>query len=120
VHLLDFPRPLAALAETRGSIAGRAECHAFGLELANGYVELRDGAEQRRRFEVVNGLRRTAGSPALPLDEAFLAEVSTLPPCAGIALGLDRLIMLAAGRSRIADVSLDLGHLGPHVDPHRP
>lgn len=112
VHLVDFPAPLAALAVLDAddpALARRAECHAFGLELANGYVELRDGAEQRRRFETVNRLRATYAAPPLPVDEAFLADLPSLPPCAGIALGLDRLVMLAAGRTQIADVSLALG-----------
>lgn len=111
-HLVEFPAPLAALAvldERDPGAARRAECHVGGVEIANGYVELRDGAEQRRRFAAVNELRRVYGAAALPLDEEFLAEVPAMPPCAGIALGLDRLITLAAGRTRLADVSLALG-----------
>jgi lysyl-tRNA synthetase class 2 len=111
-HLVDFPAPLAALAITdpaRPWLARRAECHVGGLEIANGYVELRDADEQRRRFAAVNELRRVHGAPALPIDEDFLAELPGLPPCAGIALGLDRLIALAACRTRLADVSLALG-----------
>ncbi|MFZ6177765.1 amino acid--tRNA ligase-related protein [Nannocystis pusilla] len=111
-HLVDFPAPLAALAITdpvRPWLARRAECHVGGLEIANGYVELRDADEQRRRFAAVNELRRVHGAPALPIDEDFLAELPGLPPCAGIALGLDRLITLAACRTRLADVSLALG-----------
>ncbi|HEY8379986.1 MAG TPA: amino acid--tRNA ligase-related protein [Nannocystis sp.] len=114
VHLVDFPAPLGALArrhEADPALAERAECHAFGVELANGYVELRDADEQRRRFAVVNRLRAATGAPPLPIDEEFLAELPALPPCAGIALGLDRLIALAAGRTRLADVSLALGEV---------
>ncbi|MDC0722995.1 amino acid--tRNA ligase-related protein [Nannocystis bainbridge] len=110
-HLVDFPAPLAALAVTdpeRPWLARRAECHVGGLEIANGYVELRDADEQRRRFAAVNELRRAHGSAALPIDDEFLTELPGLPPCAGIALGLDRLITLAACRTRLADVSLAL------------
>ncbi|MCY1057843.1 amino acid--tRNA ligase-related protein [Nannocystis sp. SCPEA4] len=111
-HLVEFPRPLAALAVVDvvdPGLARRAECHVGGLEIANGYVELRDPAEQRRRFAAVNELRRVHGEAPLPIDDDFLAELPGLPPCAGIALGLDRLITLAAGRTRLADVSLALG-----------
>lgn len=114
VHLVEFPAPLAALAEldpAEPSLARRAECHVRGLELANGYVELRDPGEQRRRFEVVAGLRAAFELPTLPIDAAFLGDLPRLPPCSGMALGLDRLITLAAGRTRIGDVSLALGEI---------
>lgn len=114
VHLRDFPAALAALAEldpAEPSLARRAECHVRGLELANGYFELRDPDEQRRRFAAVAGLRGALGLPALPVDEAFLGDLPRMPPCAGMALGLDRLITLAAGRTRLADVSLTLGEI---------
>lgn len=111
VQLIDFPAPLAALAEldASGLVARRAECHVFGLELANGYQELRDPDEQRRRFAAVADLRAALGLAALPVDEAFLAELPATPACSGMALGLDRLLTLAAGRARIEDVSLALG-----------
>ncbi len=113
VHVGEFPAALAALsqqAELGGrAFARRVECHVGGVELANGYVELRDPVEQRRRFVAVNALRGALGEASLPLDEAFLGELAGLPECAGMALGLDRLIMLACGRGRLADVSLALG-----------
>lgn len=113
VHLGEFPAGLAALAEhaTQGTrvVAHRVECHVAGVELANGYRELRDASEQRRRFAAVHGLRAALGQPELGTDEAFLAELDGLPICAGMALGLDRLIMLACGRTRLEDVSLALG-----------
>jgi lysyl-tRNA synthetase class 2 len=111
-HLIEFPAPLAALSVIDPDDAGlarRAECHVGGVEIANGYVELRDPTEQRRRFEAVNELRGFHGAPPLAIDPEFLGELDALPPCAGIALGLDRLITLAAGRTRLADVSLALG-----------
>ena len=115
VHLGDFPAALAALSacDTRAgrAIAHRVECHVAGVELANGYLELRDAEEQRRRFAAVHALRGALMEPPLPTDEAFLAELHApgLPACAGMALGLDRLIMLACGRSRLEDVALALG-----------
>lgn len=108
VHVVGFPAALAALSRVDGGVAERFESHALGFELANGYGELRDAAEQRARFERVNALRRHHGDEALPLDEAFLADLADpgLPPCCGCALGLDRLVMLAAGASSLADVQL--------------
>lgn len=112
VHLVEFPAHLAALARHgrsgERSIAHRMESYVGAVELANGYLELRDPAEQRRRFRVVNGLRRACGSEALPLDEAFLADLGEpgLPACTGIALGFDRLIMLACDAACLADISL--------------
>lgn len=115
VHLGEFPAGLAALAERdmQGgrAIAHRVESHVCGVELANGYRELRDAGEQRRRFAAVHALRAALGEPALPTDEAFLSELASpgLPVCTGMALGLDRLIMLACGRTRLDDVTLALG-----------
>ena len=115
VHLGNFPAALAALAQ-RSQQAGRAvahrlESHVGGVELANGYLELRDPAEQRRRFLAVDALRGALGQASLPLDEDFLRELGEpgLPLCTGMALGLDRLIMLACGRTRLDDISLALG-----------
>ena len=69
---------------------------------ANGYHELADAVEQRRRFEAANRAREAAGRRALPLDEPLLASLAAgFPPCAGVALGFDRLLMLAAGRDHI-------------------
>lgn len=115
VHLGEFPAALAALSqvEARGgrAVAHRVESHVGGVELANGYLELRDPAEQRRRFVAVQALRGALGAPGLPLDEGFLGELAApgLPACVGVALGLDRLVMLACGRTRLQDVSLALG-----------
>jgi lysyl-tRNA synthetase class 2 len=99
VHIVEFPAALAALSVVERGVAHRFESHAWSVELANGYRELRDATEQRRRFELVNGLRVHQGQDRLPLDEAFLGalEEPGLPPCCGVALGLDRLVMLACG-----------------------
>jgi elongation factor P--(R)-beta-lysine ligase len=113
VHVTDFPLALAALAEAHadGRTAHRVESHVFGIELCNGYRELRDAAEQRRRFATVARLRARFALPALPMPEAFLADLGehALPACCGAALGLDRLVVLACGASSLEDVSLHLG-----------
>ena len=108
VHMVDFPAPLAALARhhSRARLAHRFESHVGGVELANGYLELRDAAEQRRRFECVAALRARHRLPTLPSPEAFLAELDALPDCSGAALGLDRLLARACGCARLDQVSL--------------
>jgi elongation factor P--(R)-beta-lysine ligase len=113
IHLIEFPEPLAALAERSidgagRAVSGRFESHAFGRELANGYRELRDAAEQRARFDAVAALRLAYGQPALPSPEAFLADLADpgLPPCSGAALGLDRLLALAIGADGLDAVAL--------------
>ena len=95
--LYDYPAQLGALARLKGdnpAVAERFELYINGLELANGFSELTDPVEQRRRFaedrEVIKKLGRTPG----PMPEKFLAELTRLPEAAGIALGLDRLAML--------------------------
>ena len=116
VRLGEFPGALAALSrrsEQGGrAVAHRVESYVGGVELANGYLELREAGEQRARFLAVNALREALGAPRLPLDEAFLDELAGspgLPACVGVALGLDRLVMLACGRGRLAHVTLALG-----------
>jgi lysyl-tRNA synthetase class 2 len=97
----DWPAPLASLARLKPgdpALAERMELYAGGLELANGFAELTDPAEQRERFRANLAQRRERGLPAVPLDEAFLAALEEgLPPCAGMALGVDRLVMWVAG-----------------------
>ena len=104
----DYPASQAALARLRPgepSVAERFEFYLDGVELANGFVELTDAAEQRARFEAENAARRAAGLPVMPLDERLLAALAAgLPECAGMALGLDRVLMLAAGRASLAEV----------------
>ncbi len=119
VHISGFPAALAALSqcsEVGGRVlAQRFESHVYGVELANGYVELRDAGIQANRFAVVNGLRRHLGQVPLPIDKPFISDLTSpgLPACAGVALGLDRLIMLAAGRTRLADICLDVAGAAP-------
>ncbi len=107
VFLIDFPAYEASLARRKPAnprVAERIELFAGGLELANGFSELTDPEEQRRRFEQTNERRRRRGERAYPIPERFLAFLPDLPPCAGIALGLDRLVMLFAGASGIDEV----------------
>ena len=76
----------------------------FGLELANGFSELTDAQEQHQRFEEEEAQRRLNRKPPFPLPEKFLAELSTMPEAAGIALGLDRIVMMVVGGASLRDV----------------
>ncbi len=104
----DYPISQAALARVRPGeppCAERFEVFVEGLELANGYHELTDADDQRRRFEADLAARRELGLPPVPIDECLLAALEHgLPNCAGVALGVDRLLMLTAGTRDIADV----------------
>jgi lysyl-tRNA synthetase class 2 len=105
--LFEYPAPEAALARTKSSdprVAERFEIYACGVELANGFGELTDAAEQRRRFtEAMDEKARRYGE-RYPLDEDFLAALAHMPAASGVALGFDRLVMLAAGATRIDQV----------------
>jgi lysyl-tRNA synthetase class 2 len=108
VFVRDYPASQAALARLRSGtppVAARFEVYLHGVELANGFHELTDGLEQRRRFENELEQRRQAGVEVVKLDERFLSALNAgLPDCAGVALGLDRLLMLASGTSCVQDV----------------
>lgn len=101
----DFPPSQAALAKLRKDdveVASRFEVYYQGVELANGFHELTDAKEQRARFEADLNLRSHKHQVLVPIDENFLASLdSGLPDCAGVALGIDRLFMLAEGLSCI-------------------
>jgi lysyl-tRNA synthetase class 2 len=109
VFITGYPESQAALARI-SQVDGVRQAHRFelyidGLELCNGYWELTDAAEQRARFDSDNLARRQAGRPEMPVDEALLAAMTSgVPDCAGVALGLDRLLMLKLGHRDIADV----------------
>ena len=101
----DYPASQAALARVRGEVASRFEAYLNGIELANGFHELADAAEQRQRFESDLAKRKRRGLPGNPLDEAFLdALTHGLPECSGVALGFDRLVMCATGATHIDEV----------------
>ncbi|WP_150909923.1 EF-P lysine aminoacylase EpmA [Marinobacter halotolerans] len=109
VFITGYPESQAALARV-SEVDGVRKAHRFelyvnGLELCNGYWELTDPDEQRARFELDNQARRRAGRPEMPVDEALLAAMHAgVPDCAGVALGLDRLLMLKLGVTDIAEV----------------
>ena len=105
----DFPASQASLARIVGTgeeaVAERFEAFIGPIELANGFHELLDGGEQRRRFDADLEIRRQMGLSEPPIDERFLAALDAgLPPCAGVALGFDRLAMLATGAHSIEEV----------------
>jgi lysyl-tRNA synthetase class 2 len=100
--IYDYPASQAALARIRGQVASRFEAYMDGLELANGFHELGNAAEQRARFEQDLAERAKRGLPAMPIDERFLAALEHgLPDCSGVALGFDRLVMCATGAKHI-------------------
>ncbi|HOD35611.1 MAG TPA: EF-P lysine aminoacylase EpmA [Syntrophales bacterium] len=105
--LYDYPAALGALARTKkddGRFAERFEIYLFGLEIANGFTELTDPEEQRRRFEGDNRKRVSAGKDPFPLPEKFLESLRHLPESAGIALGVDRLAMILCDAASIDEV----------------
>ncbi|MBF0176673.1 MAG: EF-P lysine aminoacylase GenX [Magnetococcales bacterium] len=108
VLVTGFPASRAAMAQVDPGpppVARRCELYVDGVELANGYQELTDPAEQRQRLARVNMRRQAQGLSPLPVDAKFLAALGHgLPECAGVALGVDRLVMLALGCARIQDV----------------
>ncbi len=108
ITILDhYPSAEAALARKvpgDARIAERFEVYACGVELANGFGELTDPAEQRRRFEAEMDEKARVYGLRYPLDEDFLATLALMPPAAGIAMGFDRVVMLATAAPRIDDV----------------
>jgi lysyl-tRNA synthetase class 2 len=108
VFIYDYPASQAALACIRQDdppVAERFELYVSGMELANGFHELTDAQEQYLRFETDNRARYAAGLNPMPIDTHFLAALEAgLPDCAGVALGFDRLVMLATGAASISEV----------------
>ena len=107
LFLKDYPAPAASLARLKADdprVAERWELYVDGIELANAFTELVDPVEQRRRFEAAREERRALGEADYPLDEEFLDALARMPPSGGVALGVDRLVMLACGASSIAEV----------------
>lgn len=116
IFVTHWPAPLAVLARRDPSdsrVAERFELYIDGLELANGFGELTDPEEQRRRFEADLEERRRLGYDEIPINEGFLKALAMgLPPSAGVALGMDRLLMLAMGTDSIDDVAAFSGWTG--------
>jgi elongation factor P--(R)-beta-lysine ligase len=105
--LTEYPRAEAALARAKPGepgVAERFELFACGVELANGFGELTDAAEQRWRLEAEMTRKQRLYGERYPIDEDFLAALALMPPACGCALGIDRLVMLATGASRIDQV----------------
>ena len=107
VILTDYPAAAAALARRKPdnpAVAERWELYLGGMEIANAYSELTDPVEQRARFIECAAARAAAGRPIYPLDEEFLAELENMPPTGGIALGVDRLVMILADLVTLDDL----------------
>jgi elongation factor P--(R)-beta-lysine ligase len=111
--LVDYPAHMAALARLREDDprwAARFELFIGGTELANGFFELNDAGEQRARLEDEQAERRRLGRPVYPLDEDFLEAVGRMPEAGGVAVGMDRVLMLLTGASSIEEVLLFPAH----------
>ncbi len=107
--LIEYPASMASLSRLKpgdARVAERVELYADGIELANGFSELIDEHEQRKRLSEEQDLRRSLGRPVFPLDENFLAALPRMPPSGGIAVGLDRVLMLLMGVREISEVLL--------------
>ena len=109
VFLTDFPPEMASLAKTRQDddgewVAARFEVYIEGLELANAYDELADAVVLRQRFVADNAEREKQGLTIMPLDEHLLAALPNMPACSGIALGVDRLLMIAQNKLQLEKV----------------
>lgn len=107
--IIDYPPATAALAKTAldkegNEVAKRFELYIKGIEIANAYDELADGQALRVRFEKDNQLRKRHNLPVMPIDEHLIAASDDLMPCSGIAVGIDRLIMVITGASSLEDV----------------
>ena len=107
VVLKDYPAELCALARLKPGnpkVAERWELYLGGIEIANAYSELTDPVEQRTRFEHWGEQRRALGKTVYPIDEEFIQCLEKMPPASGVALGVDRLLMILTGAKTISDV----------------
>jgi elongation factor P--(R)-beta-lysine ligase len=121
--ICDYPASQAALARIKPGnppVAARFELFFGGLELANGFWELADATEQRRRFDRENAVRAARGDPVAPVDRHLLEALGQgLPDCAGVAVGFDRVVALAAGAGELAAV-LAFAHRAAHSQAVNP
>jgi lysyl-tRNA synthetase class 2 len=118
--LHEYPVSEAALARAKPGdprVAERFELYACGVELANGFAELTDAAEQRRRFVADMDEKQRVYGERYPIDEDFLAALAKMPPASGVALGFDRLVMLATGAPRIELVQWTPVDTGAEMTP---
>lgn len=107
LFLMDYPAAKGALARLKPgdpSVAERFELYIGGIELCNAFSELNDAREQRRRFEAEQELKTALGKPVAPMPEKFLGALRMMPEAAGIAFGIDRMVMLFADTAEIDDV----------------
>ena len=105
--LAEYPAEMASLARRKSDdpeVAERFELYIEGLEIANGFSELTDAVEQRQRFVKECGLLGEKMGERVAMPEKFLTDLENLPPCSGIALGVDRLLMLIMGKNDISQV----------------
>ena len=108
VFLTDYPPQAASLAKLRGDVAERWEFYFDGMELANCFTELCDADEQARRFAAAKEARKRLGEADYPIDEGFLARLPQIKSAAGVALGVDRLVMVLTGAKSIAEVRAEV------------
>lgn len=104
VFLMDYPPSAASLAKLRGEVAERWEFYWDGMELANCFTELCDAAEQQRRFERAREARKLLKEADYPIDYEFIANLPLIQSAAGVALGIDRLVMVLTNTDKITDV----------------
>lgn len=108
VFVIDYPAAAAALSRRKPcheAVAERFELYIHGVEITNAFSELTDPVEQRCRFEECAQKRKAMGAPAYPLDEAFLAALELgMPPSGGMAMGIDRLVMVLLGTTSLDEV----------------
>lgn len=104
VFLMDYPPQAASLAKLRGDVTERWELYVGGIELANCFTELCEEAEQRKRFLASKAERQELGESDYPIDEEFLTKLPRMGSASGVALGIDRLVMLLCGAKEISSV----------------
>ncbi len=104
VFLMDYPKQAASLAKVRGDVAERWELYVNGIELANCFTELSDSSEQRERFLSARDERCSLGESDYPIDEEFLMKLPQMGAASGVALGIDRLVMVLCGENEISAV----------------